>query len=58
MPASTKSNKSSSSPKGVEVLRDLLSEAEKEAIRRVCPKSQGSALDRSLRILKVGEDNF
>ena len=60
MPSSSRSNKSSSAAAAKEVttLRDLLSDVEKEAIRRICPKSQGSALDRSLRITKVSEETF
>lgn len=62
MPSSSRSNKSSSAAaaaaKEVTTLRDLLTDVEKEAIRRICPKSQGSALDRSLRITKVSEETF
>ena len=53
MPSSLSKSKPASSEKVEVALREVLSSGEKEVIRRLVPRGYGSALDRTLRILKV-----
>ena len=48
--SSSSSSSPSSSPKS---LREQCSQSEKEVLRRICPKGYGSALERTLKLVKV-----